>query len=480
MKYEAVIGLEVHAELKTSSKLFCGCKNQFGAPPNTLTCPVCLGYPGVLPVVNREAVEHLLKVALAVDGKVAPFSKFDRKNYFYPDMPKNYQISQYDLPLCEGGRILIESSGSEKSVPLKRIHLEEDTGKSVHQGTIDQSLYTLEDYNRAGVPLLEIVTEPALETPKEAKAYLENLKHLLSWLEVSDCKMEEGSLRCDANVSLRLRGETLLGVKTEVKNMNSFKAVESALQYEIERQTGLLERGERIVQETRGWDEKKNLTFSMRSKEEAQDYRYFPEPDLPPLEVSQTKLEEIRSGLPELPEALKSRFAGEYKLSSDTVRVLLGSRYFASFFEAVLKLCPQPEAAANWMAGEVNKYLNASNLALEDTPLKPEHLAGMLKMIEEGKISGKIGKTVLEEMLSTGKNPEVIVEEKGLAQVSDPAVLKEIALKVVNANPETIAKLKSGKDQAFGFLVGQAMKESRGRANPELLNQILKDTVETL
>jgi len=478
MKYEAVIGLEVHAELKTQSKLFCSCENRFGEPPNTLTCPVCLGFPGVLPVVNQKAVECLLMVAQAVEGEIASFSKFDRKNYFYPDMPKNYQISQYDLPLCQGGRIRIEVDGEVKDVVLKRIHLEEDTGKSVHLGTIDRSLYTLEDFNRAGVPLLEIVTEPNIETPKQAKVYLENLKQLLGWLGVSDCKMEEGSLRCDANVSVRIVGETALGVKTEVKNMNSFKAVESALYYEIERQRALLEEGKIVNQETRGWDEKKLETFSMRSKEEAQDYRYFPEPDLVPLEIEKSLLQQITSNTPELPEVKCRRFIEQYKIPADTVKVLLGSRYFADFFEATLKLFPEPIQIANWMAVEINKYLNANNIELENTRLTPDNLAELLQMISREKVSGKIGKNLIEEMIKEGKSPGQLVEEKGLGQISDPVVLRDMIKKTITVSPEVVEKYRSGKDNAFAFLVGQIMKESKGRANPGMVNQIFKEELD--
>jgi aspartyl-tRNA(Asn)/glutamyl-tRNA(Gln) amidotransferase subunit B len=475
--YETVIGLEVHAELLTQSKLFCGCANKFGEPPNTLVCPVCLGLPGVLPVINKKAVDYLLKAALALGCRVAPYSKFDRKNYFYPDMPKNYQISQYDLPLAEEGSLDIAAKAGLKTIRIKRIHLEEDTGKSVHLGTIDDSLYTKEDYNRAGVPLLEIVTHPDITAPEEAHAYLTALKQLLQWLEISDCKMEEGSLRCDANISLRPIGESALGVKTEIKNMNSFKSVQAALTFEVGRQSKLLQQGNPIIQETRGWDENRQETFPMRSKEEVQDYRYFPEPDLPPLTITAPELESLSRELPELPEAMRRRFKEQYRLSPYDAAQMTQSKAWAAFFEATAQIYPNAKAVANWMMVEVAKYLNTNQVELSQTLLTPVNLAEMLKLIDQGTLSGKLAKDVLPEIFTTGKAVFSLIKEQGLEQLSNESALSAIIREVLLTHQVVVEDYKNGKDKAFGFLMGQVMRATQGKANPELTQRLLKEAI---
>jgi aspartyl-tRNA(Asn)/glutamyl-tRNA(Gln) amidotransferase subunit B len=476
MAEDVVIGLEVHVELQTGSKLFCGCSTRFGSEANSQVCQVCLGLPGVLPVINRKAVEFLLISALALDCRIQPRSKMDRKNYFYPDMPKNYQISQYDLPLAVGGHILVSTDGREKKIRLKRIHLEEDTGKSVHQGTIDQSLYTLEDYNRAGVPLMELVSEPDISSPEEANALLRKLRDVLRWLKVSDCRMEEGSLRCDANVSIRDAAGNM-GVKTEIKNMNSFKSVQKALEYEIKRQREALGKGEKVVQETRGWDEDREITFSMRSKEVEHDYRYFPEPDLPPLEIGEEWLEEIRAGLPELPEERRARFIADYGITDYDAGFLVSSRPLADFFEETVSLFPGPKQAANWLMGEVARYLNAAGLEIDRSNFKPRHLAGMLRMIEAGTISGKIGKSLMEEIFAGGGEPDEIVREKGWLQISGEEDLRPVVSRVVAANPDVAGEILAGRDKGRRFLVGQVMKETRGKANPEVIDRLLDEEI---
>jgi len=470
---EAVIGLEVHVELSTASKMFCGCRNEFGAEPNTHVCPVCLGMPGTLPVINRRAVEYLCKSGFALECAVAPFSKFDRKNYFYPDMPKNYQISQYDMPLTTGGRVELASG---KTVRLNRIHLEEDTGKNIHAGGhMTASDATLIDYNRAGVPLMEIVSEPDLSTPAEAEEYLSSLKAVLSFIGVSDVKMHEGSLRCDANVSIRPAGTTGLGTKTEIKNMNSFKSVVAALEHEIERQRRCAAAGERIVQETRGWDEERGVTYSMRSKEQAHDYRYFPDPDLPPLSLDPKLLERWRAELPELPARRKQRFIDAYGLPPYDAGVLTDSRFDADYFEAVAAASDDPKQASNWLMGDVRKSLEAHGLALNTTPMKPAQLGELIRMVKSGAITGKAAKEVCDAMVSAGGDPAAIVAQRGLGQVSDASVIAGIVDKVIAAQPDSVASYKAGKAKALDFLVGQIMKESRGRANVDVVKALLKE-----
>jgi aspartyl-tRNA(Asn)/glutamyl-tRNA(Gln) amidotransferase subunit B len=470
---EAVIGLEVHVELSTQSKMFCGCRNEFGAEPNTHVCPVCLGMPGTLPVINRRAVEYLCKSGFALECTVAPFSKFDRKNYFYPDMPKNYQISQYDMPLTTGGRVSLPSG---KSIRLNRIHLEEDTGKNIHAGGhMTASDATLVDYNRAGVPLMEIVSEPDLSTSAEAEEYLSALKAVLSFIGVSDVKMHEGSLRCDANVSIRPVGSTELGTKTEIKNMNSFKSVVAALDSEIERQRACVRSGERIVQETRGWDEVRGVTYSMRSKEQAHDYRYFPDPDLPPLSLDAATLARWRADLPELPAQRRQRFIDVYGLPPYDAGVLTESRSDADYFEAVAAASDDPKQASNWLMGDVRKSLEAHGLTLSTTPMKPSQLGDLIRMVKAGEITGKAAKEVCDAMVGDGADPKKIVAERGLAQVSDLAAIAGIVDKVLAEQQDSVAAYKGGKTKALDFIVGQVMRESRGRANVDVVKNILKE-----
>ncbi len=477
-QYEAVIGLEVHVELKTKSKIFCDSTTEFGGEPNTHVCPVCLGLPGVLPVVNKKVVEYAVRAALALNCEIAEFSKFDRKNYYYPDMPKNYQISQYDLPIAKNGYLEIETKSGVKRIGITRVHMEEDTGKLVHQGTITTTPYSLVDYNRAGVPLIEIVSEPDLRTPEEARRYMEKLKAIIQYTGVSDCKMEEGSLRCDANVSVRPAGSTAFGTKTEIKNLNSFKSLQRALEYEIARQIDVLEDGGQVVQETRTWDEGRGVTLPLRTKEEAHDYRYFPEPDLVPLVIDREWVEEICRALPELPDARRRRYIEEYGLSPYDAGIITGSKEMSDFFEACLASYPKPKTVCNWLMGELLRLLNATGMEMEDCRVKPEQLAAMLELMDKGTISGKIAKTVFEEMFATGKDPEVIVREKGLVQISDEDALAAIVGEVIASNPKTVQDYRSGKEKALGFLVGQVMKATRGKANPEIVNRLLKEKLQ--
>lgn len=480
MEYGTVIGLEVHTELKTASKIFCGCSTEFGSAQNTNVCPVCLGLPGVLPVLNEKVLEFAVRTGLALNCEIAPFSKFDRKNYYYPDLPKNFQTSQYDLPICTGGYLDIEVNGETKRIGITRVHMEEDAGKLVHAGTISNAEYALVDYNRTGVPLLEIVSEPDIRTPEEAKAYLEKMKSILSYIDVSDCKMEEGSLRCDANISLRPLGQEAFGVKAEVKNLNSFKAVQRALEYEIERQSELLSEGGKVVQETRSWDDGRGVTVSLRSKEMAHDYRYFPEPDLLPMVVDKAWVESIRASLPELPDARKARLIKEYGLSAYDAEVITATRAMADYFDALIVKGIEAKTAANWLMGEVSKHLNACSLDVRQCPVSPAQLAEMLELMAKGTISGKIAKTVFEEMWNSKKSAADIVKEQGLVQMSDESEIIAIVEGVINANPASVADFKAGKDKAIGFLVGQIMRQTKGRANPELVNRLLKERLEAL
>ncbi len=476
MDYEPVIGLEVHVQLGTRSKLFCACSTEFGSEPNKNTCPVCLGWPGSLPVLNEEALKFAIKVGLALSCEVSSRLKFDRKNYFYPDLPKAYQISQYDMPVNKGGFLLVEVKTPEGGMPEKKIgitraHLEEDAGKLLHEGIKDGSLV---DYNRAGMPLLEIVSEPDLRSPEEAYAYLVSLKAILQYLEVSDCNMEEGSLRCDANISVRKKGETQFGTRAEIKNMNSFKAVQKAAQYEIERQINVLENHERVIQETRLWNEMKGQTFSMRSKEEAHDYRYFPEPDLVPFTISRETVEAIRQTLPELPAGRAKRFMKDYALSQYDAFVLVQEKNLGDYYEDCLKEKGNAKLVSNWIQSELLALLNAYKVSIEKSPVKPKDLAGLVRLIENNTISGKMAKDVLPAMFETGQSAEAIVKEKGLEQVSDTKQIEAIADRVIQANPKVADDFRTGKKQALGFLVGQIMKESKGKANPQLANQILE------
>ena len=473
--YEFVIGLEVHTQLKTKSKIFCSCSTEFGSEPNQNTCPVCLGLPGSLPVLNEKALELAMRVGLALNCQISSRIKFDRKNYFYPDLPKAYQISQYDMPVSSKGCLMIEykaedGSWNQKKVEITRAHLEEDAGKLLHEGIRDGSWV---DYNRAGVPLLEIVSEPDIRSPEEAYQYLISLKSILQYLDVSDCNMEEGSLRCDANVSVRKKGEIKFGTKVEVKNMNSFRAVQRAIAYEIKRQIDAIEAGERIVQETRLWNEPKGQTFTMRSKEQAHDYRYFPEPDLVPFTVSEKKVSQMRAALPELPQARIERFKKQYGISDYDSFVLVSDKTLGDYFESCVNEKVSAKLSSNWIQTELLGALNERKLVLAESKVSSKALAGLIRLIENETISGKIAKDVLPEMLDTGKSAEVIVKEKGLVQVTDTKLLEEVAERVIRSNPKTVEEVRSGKAQAIGFLVGQVMKETKGKANPKLINEIL-------
>ncbi len=474
MKYEAVIGLEVHTELRTATKIFCSCKTSFGADPNTNVCPVCLGLPGVLPVLNRHVLEFAVRTGLALNCEIARYSKFDRKNYYYPDLPKNFQTSQYDLPICGPGYLDVEVDGKTSRIRITRAHMEEDAGKLVHHGTsITDSDYSLVDYNRTGTPLLEIVSEPDMRTAKEAVAYMEKLRAILQYCEVSDCKMEEGSLRCDANISVRPVGQKELGTKTEIKNINSFRGVERAIEYEARRQVEVLEEGGKVVQETRTWDEKEGVTKSMRKKEEANDYRYFPEPDLVPFTVSEEYIENIRKTLPELPDARKTRYMDSYGLDAYNADYLTNDKDRADYFEAMVAAGADPKEAANWLMGDFAKQMAQSDVDMKSVPVAAAQMAELLKLIAAGTISGKIAKQVFPEMWETGKPAAAIVEEKGLVQISDTGALEELAAKVIAANPQSVEDFKAGKKKAVGFLMGQIMKETKGQANPQVVNGIL-------
>ncbi|MCG0276016.1 MAG: Asp-tRNA(Asn)/Glu-tRNA(Gln) amidotransferase subunit GatB [Thermosediminibacteraceae bacterium] len=472
MEFETVIGLEVHVELLTKSKVFCGCTTEFGGEVNTHCCPVCLGMPGVLPVLNKKAVEYAIKAALALNCEIAEFSKFDRKNYFYPDLPKAYQISQYDLPIGRKGYIEIEVNGKTKRIGINRIHLEEDAGKLIHE---EGKSYSLVDLNRSGVPLIEIVSEPDIRTPEEAWLYLNKLKTILQYIEVSDCKMEEGSLRCDTNISLRPKGSDKFGTKVELKNLGSFRAVRRSLEYEEKRQREILEQGGVIMQETRRWDEVRGITIPLRSKEEAHDYRYFPDPDLVPVVIDREWVEKLKSELPELPDARKKRYMEEYGLPAYDAGVIIASKALANFFEECVSLYHDAKTVSNWVMSEMLGILNETGKEVEEIPFKPHQFVKMLKMIDDGTISGKIAKEVFKEMFETGKDPETIVKEKGLTQISDEKELENIAKKVIEQNPKSVEDYKKGKEKALGFLVGQVMKETRGKANPHLVNKILKE-----
>jgi len=471
-KYETVIGLEVHVELHTNSKIFCGCKTSFGASPNSNTCPICLGHPGVLPVLNRQAVEYAMKAAMALNCTIATESKFDRKNYFYPDSPKAYQISQYDKPIGENGWIDIEVNGETKRIGVTRLHLEEDAGKLTH---VDGGYASLVDFNRVGTPLLEIVSEPDLRSAEEAKAYLEKLKAIMQYCDVSDVKMEEGSLRCDANISLRPYEQKEFGIRAELKNMNSFRGVHRGIEYEEIRQADILDDGGVVVQETRRWDDAQGKTFSMRGKEEAHDYRYFPDPDLVSVLIDDEWKSRVQASIPELPDARKARYAAEYGLPSYDADVITASMALADFFEESLKYTKDAKSVANWIMGDLLAHLNANNLEMSDVKITGQGLGEMIGLIEKGTISSKIAKTVFKEMIDSGKAPQAIVEEKGLVQISDEGAIKAIVDKVVEANPQSVEDYRAGKDKAIGFLVGQVMKESRGKANPALVNQLLAE-----
>jgi len=468
--YEIVIGLEVHAELSTKTKIFCSCPTEFGGEPNTHTCPVCMAMPGALPVLNEKVVEYAVKAGLATNCEISRNSKNDRKNYFYPDLPKSYQISQYDMPLCENGYIEIElENGEKKKIRLTRIHIEEDAGKLNHNEFGEGSLV---DLNRAGVPLIEIVSEPDIRSAKEAEEYLRKLKSILEYIEVSDCKMQEGSLRADVNVSVRKKGAKEFGIRHEMKNMNSFRSIVRAIEYEADMQIDELENGGKIYQETLRWDDVSGRTFSMRDKEDAQDYRYFPDPDLVAIRLSEEYIENIKNNLPELPESRKARYIGEYGLSEKDSNLLTASKYLSNMFEAASDICKNHKAVANWLLSDVSRILNEKELEADSIPFTAEQLAKMVELIDKGTISSAIAKKVLEELFENPKDPEEIIKEKGWIQISDEGAIKEVVLKILEANPQSIVDYKAGRDRALGFLVGQAMKETRGKANPQLLNKL--------
>ena len=478
MDYECVIGLEVHAQLLTDSKLFCPCATTFQADPNDQTCPVCLGLPGVLPVLNRQAVELTMRTGLAMQGTVAALNRFARKNYFYPDLPKGYQISQFEEPLIEGGCLDIEVDGTIRRVRLNRIHLEEDAGKSIHGENLADPSKSYVDLNRTGVPLMEIVSDPDLRSPEEARAYLQRLKTILEYLDVCDGNMEEGSLRCDANVSLRQAGTDTLGTRTEIKNLNSFRNVQQAIAYEMERQRDVLDNGGRVVQETRLFDAGRGVTLPMRSKEEAHDYRYFPEPDLVPLQIEPDWVECVRQSIPELPDARRQRFVSQYGLPAYDADVLVASRAMADYFEATVEAFPQPKVVSNWVMGDLLRELNHADHSPDEAPVTPAHLAELLRLIDDGTISGKIAKTVFEDMYRTGKRPGDIVAEQGLVQMSDSDALQEVIGQVVAEHPEQVAAYRAGKEKLLGFFVGQTMKATQGKANPAMVNTLLKQLLQ--
>lgn len=478
--YEVVIGLEVHAELKTETKIFCSCSTSFGAEPNTQTCPICAGFPGMLPVLNKKVVELAITTGLALHCEIPAMCKFDRKNYFYPDSPKAYQISQFDLPVCKNGYLDIDVKGLKKRVGITRAHMEEDAGKLVHQGDITTTPFSLVDLNRCGVPLLEIVSEPDMRSAQEARAYMEKLRAMLLFAGVSDCKMQEGSLRCDANVSVRPYGQSAFGTRTEIKNLNSFRALEKAIEYEAKRQIEALEDGEEIVQETRTWDEEKQVTRSMRSKEEAHDYRYFPEPDLPPLFIGREWVEEIRTSMPEMPEQAQTRLIETYGLPEYDAEILTLTPESLIFFDRCVQDYSDAKTVSNWMMGEFSRLLNQSNQEIGESKLTPVHLVQMLQAIDEGTISGKMAKTVFEEMFATGQSAEEVIKGKGMVQISDSNTLTPLIEEIVKANPKVVEDYKNGKEKAFGFFIGQIMKATKGQANPAMVNTLLKGILNTI
>ncbi|WP_373470713.1 Asp-tRNA(Asn)/Glu-tRNA(Gln) amidotransferase subunit GatB [Carnobacterium alterfunditum] len=483
-EYEAVIGLETHCQLNTNTKIFCNCSTHFDSPPNTNVCPVCLGHPGVLPVLNEEVLNSAIKMGLAIEGEIARYSKFDRKQYFYPDLPKNYQISQFDLPIVEHGKLEIElvdpktKEVRKKTIGITRLHMEEDAGKLVHAGSdrLAGSTHSLVDFNRTGIPLLEIVSEPDLRSGQEASEYAQELRRVVRYLGIGDGNMQEGSLRCDVNISVRPVGREEFGVKVEIKNMNSFSAIQKAIEYEIERQIEAIANGKPIIQETRLWEEGSQCTISMRVKEGSSDYRYFPEPDLPPMEVSEVQLENLRKLLPELPAKKRSRYEAEFGLSAYEARILADDRDIAVYFETVLATGVSVKAAVNWLTQDIAAYLNSNvGVTIKDIALKPENLAELITLIENGTISGKIAKDLLPELLVKGGSPKEIVESKGLIAISNPDELAEIIDKIIADNPDKLAQFRAGKTKLQGFFVGQIMKETGGKADPKLSNKILNE-----
>lgn len=468
--YEVIIGLEVHAELSTKSKIYCGCTTEFGADPNTHCCPICTGMPGTLPVLNEKVVEYAVMMGLATNCEIAKFSKQDRKNYFYPDLPKAFQTSQYDLPLCEHGYIDINVDGNKKKIGITRIHIEEDAGKLIHDAYTGD---TLVDMNRCAVPLIEIVSEPDIRSADEAVAYMQTLKSILEYLGICDCKMQEGSLRCDVNLSVRKKGETKFGTRTETKNLNSFKSIHRSIEFETKRQIEELENGGVIYQETRRFDDVKGIGYAMRSKEDAHDYRYFPEPDLAPIILSDEYVSNLKNNLPEMPHVRKERYITKYGLPEYDAEQLTSSKEVADYFENVIKFFDNPKAVSNWIMSEFSKMLNENEITIKESKVTEENLADLLNLVQKGTISSKIAKNVFIDMFETGKMASDIVKEKGLIQVSDEGAILEVIQKVLDNNPQSIADYKAGKDRALGFLVGQIMKETKGKANPQIVNKLL-------
>ncbi|HEX7539096.1 MAG TPA: Asp-tRNA(Asn)/Glu-tRNA(Gln) amidotransferase subunit GatB [Syntrophales bacterium] len=471
MAYETVIGLEVHAQLLTDSKIFCGCSTKFGAGPNEHTCQICLGMPGVLPVLNRKVVEFTIRMGLATNCSINAYENFARKNYFYPDLPKGYQISQYAHPLAEHGHVDIVLNGDKKRIGITRIHMEEDAGKLIHD---ERNPWSYVDFNRTGVPLIEIVSEPDMRSSEEAGEYLRRLRDILVYLEICDGNMEEGSFRCDANVSIRPKGEAAFGTRAELKNMNSFRNVQRALEYEVKRQQYILESGGEVIQETRLWDDAQGQTHSMRSKEEAHDYRYFPDPDLVPIMISSEWIEEVRSALPELPLEKQDRFVAQYGIPVYDASVLTTTRALADFYEETVKLCGKPKIVSNWVMGDLLRYLNEQKRDIKESPVSPDHVAQMINLIEDGTISGKIAKEVFEEMYKSSKKPTDIVKEKGLTQITDEGAVVKAIEEAMAKNPTQLAEYRAGKEKLFAFFVGQVMKLTKGKANPQLVNDLLK------
>ncbi|MBQ7668575.1 MAG: Asp-tRNA(Asn)/Glu-tRNA(Gln) amidotransferase subunit GatB [Clostridia bacterium] len=477
MEYESVIGLEIHAELSTKTKIFCSCTTEFGGDVNTHCCPICTGMPGTLPMLNKKVVEYAVKAGLAMNCTISKFSKQDRKNYFYPDLPKAYQISQYDLPLCKNGYLDIEVDGATKRIGITRIHIEEDAGKLLHNAWGNG---TLVDMNRCGVPLIEIVTEPDMRSAKEAHALLEKIKTILQYIDVSDCKMQEGSLRCDVNVSIMPKGSTTFGQRTEMKNLNSFSATEKAINFEIERQKEVVEAGGKITQETRRWDDETSSSYSMRSKENAQDYRYFPEPDLLPIVLDDEYIEGIRTSLPELPDKKYARYIESYKLPEYDANLLTASKDLSEYFDKAVNLGATPKAVSNWILGDISKVLNEESITINEFKITPEKLVELISEIEKGTISNTAAKSVFEVLLTEDKTVEEIIKEKGLAQVNDESAIKEMVERVIANNQKSVEDYKKGKTNAVGYLVGQVMKESRGSANPQIINKLIVEALNNL
>ena len=477
MNYEMIIGLEVHAQLKTKSKIFCSCPTEFGKPANENTCPICLGMPGVIPVLNKKAIQLAMRACLSTNCHIASVNRFARKNYFYPDLPKGYQISQFELPLGIDGHVNIQINGTKKKIGLTRIHMEEDAGKLIHGENLGSPGKSYVDFNRTGVPLVEIVSEPDLRSGEEAREYLTQLKSILDYAEVSDCNMEEGSLRCDANVSVRPEGQKEFGTRTETKNLNSFRFVQRAIEYEFNRQIKVLEQGDSIVQETRLYDSNKGVTFTMRSKEEAHDYRYFPEPDLVPVEISDEWIKETMDDLPELPEQKRERFVQSYNIPEYDAVALTTSRNIADYYEKSVSLYPEPKEISNWIMGELLRQLKIDGRKIDKSPIKPEGLIALLKLIKEGTLSAKMAKTVFEEMYQSSKSATEIVAQKGLAQITDSSTIENLVDEILKINTGQVEQYKNGKEKVFGFLVGQIMKQSKGQADPALVNKLLKDRI---